>query len=181
VHKVSIIPRGLGALGYTMQLPLEERYIVQRQELYDKITVLMGGRAAEQVMYGVMSTGAADDLERATQLARRMIVQYGMSDVLGPQAYAHGHEESRFLPGVVIPGERQFSEHTAEAIDVEVSTLLARLYERALEIIRFNRERLEALAHELLIEEVVEGDRLRSVLEGAGMPQGSEEGVAPIH
>jgi cell division protease FtsH len=182
VHKVSIIPRGLGALGYTMQLTLEERYIVQRPELYDKLTVLMGGRAAEQMMYGVLSTGAADDLERATVLARRMIVQYGMSDVLGPQAYGSQHQESRFLPGVVIPGDRQFSERTAESVDAEVTALLSRLYDRALEILRVNRPSLEALAHELLVQEVVEGERLRTLLAGAKMPpgEGAETG-APGH
>src|SRR5215813_13340006 len=96
VHKVSIIPRGMGALGYTMQLPLEERYIVQRPELYDKITVLFGGRAAEQLIFGELSTGAGDDLERATDMAGRIIVQYGIREQLGPQAYARYREESRF-------------------------------------------------------------------------------------
>src|SRR5262245_10351682 len=98
VHKVSMIPRGLGALGYTMQLPLEDRYLMTRTELLDKITVLMGGRAAERVVFGEISTGASDDLQRATDLARRMVMQFGMSTILGPQAVAHldGTQESRF-------------------------------------------------------------------------------------
>ncbi len=184
VHKVSIIPRGLGALGYTMQLPLEERYIAQRQELLDKITVMFGGRAAEQIMYGEISTGAADDLERATALVRRMIVQYGMSETLGPQAYAHSREESRFLPGVVVQSnERVYSETTAENVDAEVTSLLRRLYERAHDVIQFNRRYLEALAHTLLAEEVVDGERLRELLEGASLPPDREVVAShpPVH
>jgi cell division protease FtsH len=179
VHKVSIIPRGLGALGYTMQLPLEERYIVQKGELLDKITVWFGGRAAEQVMYGSISTGAHDDLERATEMARRMIIQYGMGDTLGPQAYPPDQRESRYLPGVVVPGERAYSERTAEAVDEEVRGLLSRLYDRAVEIIRFNKAHLEALAHELLETEVLDGDRLRTILEGAALPAGAELATLP--
>src|SRR5262249_33135217 len=153
VHKVSIIPRGLGALGYTMQLPLEERYIVLRQELFDKITVLFGGRAAEQLIFGEISTGAADDLERATELVRRMIVQYGMSELLGPQAYARSREESRFLPGVVVQSnERVYSEQTAEGVDIEVTTLLRRLYERAYDVLEHNRSYLESLAQALVTD-----------------------------
>jgi cell division protease FtsH len=186
VHKVSIIPRGLGALGYTMQLPLEERYIVQRQELYDKITVLFGGRAAEQMMFGEISTGAADDLERATEMARRMIVQYGMSAALGPQAYGRGREESRYMPGMLVEGrERPYSEQTAELVDVEVTALLRRLFERALDVIQHNRRQLEDLAQALLAEEVIDGERLRTLLKGATLPEGVEGeelgATAPVH
>jgi cell division protease FtsH len=179
VHKVSIIPRGLGALGYTMQLPLEERYLVQKQELEDKILVLMGGRAAEQVTYGTISTGAHDDLERATELARRMVVQYGMGESLGPQAYPPVDRESRFLPGVVVPTERVYSERTAEAVDDEVNALLRRLYDRARLIIEYNRRHLDVLAHELLREEVLEGDRLHQILAGAGLPPDAEVAASP--
>jgi cell division protease FtsH len=184
VHKVSIIPRGLAALGYTMQLPLEERHIVQRRELLDKITVMFGGRAAEQAMYGEISTGAADDLERATELARRMIIQYGMSETLGPQAYARSREESRFLPGVVVQSnDRVYSEMTAEGVDAEVTSLLRRLFQRALDVILFNRRHLEALAQALLAEEVIDGDRLRALLAGATLPTERDAGAAhpPVH
>ncbi len=102
VHKVSMIPRGLGALGYTMQLPLEDRYLMTRPELLDKITVLMGGRAAERVVFNEVSTGATDDLQRATDLARRMVSQFGMSSVLGAavgRASRRRRVEARFLPG----------------------------------------------------------------------------------
>ena len=189
VHKVSIIPRGMAALGYTMQLPLEERFIVQRAELLDKITVLFGGRAAEQIMFGEISTGAADDLERATELARRMIVQYGMSKKLGPQAYAHSREESRFLPGVVVQSnERVYSEQTAEGVDEEVTELLYRLEGRALDVLAHNRRYLEELAQTLLADEVLEGDRLRAILKGASLPPEASESEAtrppapsPVH
>jgi cell division protease FtsH len=180
VHKVSIIPRGLGALGYTMQLPLEDRYIVQRQELYDKITVLFGGRAAEQMMFGEISTGAADDLERATELARRMILQYGMSESLGPQAYGRSREESRFLPGVLVEGrEKGLSDQTAERVDVEVTALLRRLYDRAAEVLEHNRTHLEALAAALLADEVIDGDELRRILSGASLPEELREVQVP--
>jgi cell division protease FtsH len=176
VHKVSIIPRGTGALGYTMQLPLEEHFIVQRPELLDKITVLFGGRAAELIMFGEVSTGAADDLERATELARRMIVQYGMSKTLGPQAYAHSQQESRFLPGVVVQSnERVYSERTAEAVDEEVTDLLNRLESRAVAVLAHNRRYLEELAQTLLADEVLEGDRLRTILQGASLPAEAAE------
>jgi len=101
-----MIPRGLGALGYTMQLPLEDRFLMTRPELLDKMTVLMGGRAAEKVVFNEISTGASDDLQRASDLARRMVSQFGMSAVLGPQAVDHlnGPGESRFLPGSLIGG-----------------------------------------------------------------------------
>src|SRR4051812_30449384 len=123
VHKVSMIPRGMGALGYTMQLPLEDRYLMTRPELLDKLTVLMGGRAAEKVVFGEVSTGATDDLQRATDLARRMVTQFGMSAALGPQSLAHldGSSESRFLPGISLGGEKGYSEQTQQVIDGEVS------------------------------------------------------------
>jgi cell division protease FtsH len=184
VHKVSIIPRGLGALGYTMQLPLEERYIVQRQELFDKITVLFGGRAAEQLVFGEISTGASDDLERATELARRIVMSYGMGEALGPQAYGRSREESRFLPGVVVESrERVISEQTAEAVDQEVTGLLRKLYERAVDIIAANRRYLDDLAAALLHNEVIDGDQLRVILRGATLPV-ARESVAyppPVH
>ena len=116
VHKVSMIPRGLGALGYTMQLPLEDRYLMTRPELLDKITVLMGGRAAEKVVFNEVSTGATDDLQRATDLARRMVSQFGMSAVLGPQSVDHLGDgaSQRFLQAPQLLGERGYSERTQQ-------------------------------------------------------------------
>jgi cell division protease FtsH len=169
VHKVSIIPRGFGALGYTMQLPTEERYITQQRELLDKVTVLMGGRAAEETFFGEISTGAIDDLERATEIVRRMVIQYGMGNTLGPQAY-RPRDEGRML-GPVGPIEtRLVSDKTAESVDAEVTALLRRLYDRALRVIKANRPQAERLAKALLEDEVVDGDKLRDALRGATLP-----------
>jgi cell division protease FtsH len=172
VHKVSMIPRGLGALGYTMQLPLEDRYLMTRAELLDKITVLMGGRAAEKVVFDEISTGASDDLQRATDLARRMVTQFGMSVVLGPQALAHldGTMESRFLPGLTIGGEKGYSERTQQVIDTEVADVLRRSFDRAVALLEHNRPQLLQLAARLRDQEVLEGDDLRTILEHAHLP-----------
>jgi cell division protease FtsH len=174
VHKVSMIPRGMGALGYTMQLPLEDRYLMTRPELLDKITVLMGGRAAEKVVFNETSTGATDDLERSTDLARRMIAQFGMSGVLGPQSLAHlSGGEGRFLGN-----ERLYSERTQQIIDQEAGELLRRAFDRAVALLEHNRSQLLALAAKLREKEVIEGDELRATLEGAEAPpqlQGGDE------
>src|SRR5437867_5234423 len=128
-----MIPRGMGALGYTMQVPLEDRYLLTRPELLDRITVLLGGRAAEMLVFGDVSTGAQDDLERATDLARRMVAQFGMSRVLGPQSLVNvdSMRQGRFIPGLQVPHEHVFSEHTQEVIDDEVARLLRHLSARA--------------------------------------------------
>jgi cell division protease FtsH len=170
VHKVSMIPRGMGALGYTMQLPLEDRYLMTRPELLDKITVLMGGRAAEKVIFNELSTGASDDLSRATDLARRMVVQFGMSTTLGPQSVEHlrPRVETGFLPGMQV--ERGYSERTQQLIDQEVSEMLRRAFDRAVALLEHNRTQLLALAAKLRENEVIEGAELRAALEGAEAP-----------
>jgi cell division protease FtsH len=183
VHKVSMIPRGLGALGYTMQLPLEDRYLMTRQELYDKITVLMGGRAAEQAIFGEISTGASDDLTRATDLARRMVTQFGMSEAVGPETLQEEtmHEE-RFLPGVRFPGARNWSDHTAQLVDGEVAEILRRALRRAIRLVEHNLDQVRAMATKLLDKEVLEGPELRESLTGAEAPPELEEplpGLAP--
>jgi cell division protease FtsH len=172
VHKVSMIPRGLGALGYTMQLPLEDRFLMTRPELLDKITVLMGGRAAEKVVFNEVSTGASDDLQRATDLARRMVTQFGMSMVLGPQSVDHlgGSTEQRFLQSPQLMGERGYSERTQQLIDEEVSELLRRAFDRAVALLEHNRDQLLALAARLREKEVIEGEELRIALDGAEAP-----------
>jgi cell division protease FtsH len=173
VHKVSMIPRGMHALGFTMQLPLEDRYLMTRPELLDKITVLMGGRAAEKLVFNEVSTGATDDLERATDLARRMVAQFGMSAQLGPQSVAHldGRAEARFLPGVSLGGQRGYSEQMQESIDHEVGEMLRLAFERALGLLTHNRSQLLQLAALLREKEVLEGSELREVLEGAEAPE----------
>src|SRR5437867_5308148 len=124
-----MIPRGMGALGYTMQVPLEDRYLLTRPELLDRITVLLGGRAAELLVFGDVSTGAQDDLERATDLARRMVVQFGMSEAVGPQSLAaDGLRPTSVIPGLNLPGERPYSERTQQVIDAEVADLLHRTF-----------------------------------------------------
>ncbi|HEX8953746.1 MAG TPA: ATP-dependent zinc metalloprotease FtsH [Polyangia bacterium] len=180
VHKVSMIPRGLGALGYTMQLPLEDRYLMTRPELLDKITVLMGGRAAEKVVFNEVSTGATDDLQRATDLARRMVSQFGMSSVLGPQSVDHlgGSADQRFLQSPQLLVERGYSERTQQLIDQEVAELLRRAFDRAVALLEHNRGQLLTLAARLREKEVIEGEELRSALEGAEAPpalQASDE------
>jgi cell division protease FtsH len=172
VHKVSMIPRGLGALGYTMQLPLEDRYLMTRPELLDKITVLMGGRAAERVVFNEVSTGATDDLQRATDLARRMVSQFGMSMVLGPQSVDHlgGSADQRFLQSPQLLVERGYSERTQQLIDQEVGELLKRAFDRAVALLEHNRSQLLALAARLREKEVIEGEELRAALEGAEAP-----------
>jgi cell division protease FtsH len=180
VHKVSMIPRGLAALGYTMQLPLEDRYLMTRPELLDKITVLMGGRAAEKVIFNEISTGATDDLQRATDLARRMVSQFGMSAMLGPQSVEHlgAGSDSRLIGAAQLFGERGYSERTQQLIDQEVSELLRRAFDRAVALLEHNRVQLLALAAKLRDKEVIEGEELRVALEGAEAPpslQGPDE------
>jgi cell division protease FtsH len=176
VHKVSMIPRGYGALGYTMQLPAfdkGDRYLMTRSELLDKITVLLGGRAAERVVFGEISTGATDDLQRATDLARRMVTQFGMSAQIGPQSLQHlsGGMEPRFLPGLPLISDRGYSERTQQTIDQEVKDILRHAFERAVALLEHNRRQLLELAARLRDKEVLEGVELRAALDGAEAPE----------
>jgi len=159
VHKVSIIPRGVGALGYTIQRPTEDRFLMSRRELDNKIAVLLGGRAAEVLIFNELSTGAADDLVKATDIARNMVIRYGMDDALGHVAYAQ--EENRFLNGM---GQEQtmlpVSEQTARAIDESVQRIIAQAFERARGFLARNRPVLEAAAQELLQRETLDEARL---------------------
>src|SRR5262249_39797729 len=139
--------------------------LMTRQELIDKITVLMGGRAAEQLVFAEISTGATDDLERATDLARRMVAQFGMSRVLGPQSLDRlaTARESRYLPGVALPGEKGYSERTQQLVDSEVAAILSQAFDRALGLLQHNRPQLLELATRLREKEVLEGEELRDV------------------
>src|SRR3954462_9948254 len=151
VHKVSIIPRGIGALGYTIQRPTEDRFLMTRQELENKMAVLLGGRAAELIVFGHLSTGAADDLRRVTDIARSMVTRYGMSQKLGSVAY--DREPRSFLTGPNLPAppsEREFGEATGDAIDAEVRTIIDRALEGTLGILRERRDLLERAAQRLL-------------------------------
>ena len=154
VHKVSIIPRGVGALGYTIQRPIEDRYLMTRAELENKMAVLLGGRAAELLVFGEVSTGAADDLARATDIARAMVLRYGMSDALGSVAY--DRDRSPFLqPALPIPQERFYGEGTAQAVDAAVRILIDRALDRASGILGRNRTLLDRAAASLLETETL--------------------------
>ncbi len=152
VHKISIIPRGIGALGYTIQRPTEDRFLMTRAELENKMAVLLGGRAAEQVVFGHLSTGAADDLVKVTGIARSMVMRYGMVPSLGNVAY--GEERTPFL-GVPNVNPREFSEETAREIDVAVREFVKSAYDRALAILTRERETLERGAKWLLEKETL--------------------------
>lgn len=154
VHKVSIIPRGIGALGYTIQRPTEDRFLMTRKELENKMAVLLGGRAAEQLVFDEISTGASDDLARATDIARAMVLRYGMSDALGNVVY--DREQPAFLqPGFPMPQSRDYSEETASKIDLAVRALLDRALERAIKILDKNRQLLDQTAQQLLETETL--------------------------
>jgi cell division protease FtsH len=171
VHKVTIIPRGVGALGATYQLPLEDRYLLTRSELEDRIAVLLGGRVAEEIIYGEISTGAHNDLERATEMARLMIMQYGMSEHLGPMTFGGG-QQSMFLRGAGLPQEREYSEESARRIDVETRAIIDRIYDRVRDLLTARKRVLVEAAAELKRKETLEGDRLRELL--AGEPLGAQ-------
>lgn len=154
VHKISIIPRGIGALGYTIQRPTEDRFLMTQVELQNKMAVLLGGRAAEQVVFKEVSTGAADDLARATDVARAMVLRYGMSNALGHVAY--DREQSAFLqPNIPMPQTRTYSEETANRVDATVRELIDHALERAVNILQTNRALLDQTAEELLKTETL--------------------------
>ncbi|MBD1820916.1 ATP-dependent metallopeptidase FtsH/Yme1/Tma family protein [Cyanobacteria bacterium FACHB-DQ100] len=162
VEKISIVPRGMAALGYTLQLPTEDRFLLNEAELRGQIATLLGGRSAEEVIFGSITTGASNDLQRATDLAERMVTTYGMSKVLGPLAYQQG-QQAMFLGDGSNP-RRMVSEDTAKAIDIEVKEIVETAHESALAILRQNRELLEAIATQLLETEVIEGETLQGLL-----------------
>jgi cell division protease FtsH len=170
VHKISIVQRGFGALGYTMQLPLEDRYLMTRGDLYSQLAVLLAGRTAEEIALGEISTGASNDLQRATDMARAMVTEWGMSDVLGAINY-DGNKRPRFLD-IPMPQERGlYGEDTAQMIDAEIKRILTNAHEKAREILTANRGKLDLVTNRLLEVEVMEGDELRTLL---GIPKPSE-------
>src|SRR5262249_18071344 len=165
VHKVTIMPSGVGALGATYQLPLEDRYLLTRSELEDRIAVLLGGRAAEEVVYGEISTGAHNDLDRGTEMARLMVTQYGMSEHLGPMTFGGG-QQAMFLKGAGLAHEREDSEQAALAIDNATRAIIDRIYERVRDLVSTRKKVLMDAAAELKLRETLEGDRLRELLAG---------------
>lgn len=162
VHKISIIPRGIGALGYTLQLPVEEKLLATEQELRDQLAILMGGRVAEELVFGDVSTGAQNDLERASEIARNMVCYLGMSHKLGPGTWGQ-RQQLAYLEGSV-QEVRNFSEETARAIDEEIKQLLAEAHDRAATILRSHRQALEALAQALKEKEILSGEEVKALL-----------------
>jgi cell division protease FtsH len=169
VAKISIIPRGMAALGYTLQMPTEDRFLMSESELKDQIATMLGGRAAEEVVFNSITTGASNDLQRATDLAERMVTTYGMSDILGPLAYERG--ENNFLSQGMGNPRRLVSDETAKAIDEEVKSIVENAHQQARDILEKNRDLLEQIAQEILEVEVIEGGKLQSLLEQAELPQ----------
>jgi len=173
VHKVSIIPRGVGALGYTIQRPTEDRYLMTREELEYKMAVLLGGRAAEHVVFGRLSTGAADDMVKATDIARSMVAQYGMGGKLGHVSYDRPPSPFLEVPGLALNPERRYSEETAREIDCAVREIVERAFQRAVDILAANRAVLERGASALLERETLDekdlarlaGELIKDVLE----------------
>ena len=158
VHKVSIIPRGVGALGYTMQRPIEDRFLMTREELENRMAVLLGGRAAEWIVFAHLSTGAADDLRRVTDIARSMVVQYGMSPELGHVTYER--DQHRFLGGMAMPAERAYAETTATEIDREVHDISSAAFDRAVALLTERRSLLNESALKLLAQETLVAEEL---------------------
>ncbi len=163
VEKISIVPRGMAALGYTLQLPTEDRFLMDEAELRGQIATLLGGRSAEEVVFGSITTGASNDLQRATDLAERMVTTYGMSKILGPLAYQQG-QQAMFLGNEGANPRRMVSDQTAQAIDREVKEIVEIAHQQALDILENNRDLLEKISTQLLETEVVEGEELQSML-----------------
>lgn len=166
VQKISIIPRGIAALGYTLQVPTEDRYLMNKTELLNKIATLLGGRAAEEIVFQDISTGAHNDLAKATDIARSMVKEYGMSSKVG-QVYFARDRKTRFID-TGIEGAVDYSEATAELIDNEVRDIIGDQYSKALEILRGNRDTLAKGTRLLLEKETIEGGELKTIMEETG-------------
>jgi cell division protease FtsH len=178
VHKISIVQRGFGALGYTMQLPLEDRYLMTRGDLYSQLAVLLGGRTAEEIALGEISTGAQNDLQRATDIARAMVTEFGMSDELGAINY-DGNKRAKFLD-IPMPQERgMYGEETAQKIDAEIKRILTDAHDKARDILTSHRGKLESVTRRLLDVEVMEGEELRRLL-GMEPPPATRVDTIPL-
>jgi len=177
VSKISIIPRSRGALGYTMQMPKEDRHLLSVEELEDQIAIMMGGRAAEHLILGTISTGAVDDIQRATQLAKRMVTEFGMSEKLGSVRYAG--QRLQYLGGAIDEGSDSSTE-TRETIDAEVRRIVGEQFTRAEALLTVHRDALTRLATDLLQSESLDGSAVREALTRAGHAAGVEGSVARV-
>ncbi|HLD50441.1 MAG TPA: AAA family ATPase, partial [bacterium] len=162
LHKVSIIPRGTQSLGYTLNLPLEDRYLISEKELYDKITVLFGGRVAEEIVFNSITTGAHNDLEVATGYAQRMVCEFGMSKKLGNLTF--GKKDHQVFLGRDMMQSKDYSENTAILIDEEVHRIVDECYRKAKEILRANEDKLRKIAARLLEKEVLDAEEVKELI-----------------
>ena len=178
VHKVTIVPRGQ-ALGYTLQLPLEDKFLTSKSEILDKICILLAGRASEELVFGEITSGASDDLNKATAYARKMIMELGMSEKIGPIALPDGEDGEVFL-GRDLSRHRQYSEELAQRIDGEISETLRTAYARAKEIITSHRAQFDALVARLLEKEVVEAAEIDEILGLAPAKAAAEKPTEPV-
>ncbi len=172
VEKISIVPRGVGALGYTLQLPEEDKFLAGEDELRGRIAILLGGRSSEELIFGKVSTGAGDDIQKATEMAERFVTVYGMSDRLGPIAYEK--QQNQFIPGMESP-RRSVSPQVMEAIDDEIKMVVDGAHHMALKVLMGNREILEAMAQNLLESEVLEKETLTRYLSQVSHPEGLDQ------
>jgi cell division protease FtsH len=163
VHKISIVQRGFGALGYTMQLPLEDKYLMTRSDLLSQLSVLLGGRSAEEIAFDEISTGAQNDLMRATDIARAMVTEFGMSDALGVVNY-DGHRQPSFIENPFARERGNYAEETALKIDTEIKRILTEAHDKARQILRDHRDVLDRLSARLLEKEVIEADELKAIM-----------------
>jgi cell division protease FtsH len=176
VHKISIVPRGIGALGYTQQLPTEDRYLLTRAELLDRIAVLLGGRVAEEIVFDEISTGAQNDLSRVAELARSMVLEYGMSESLGPLSYETRRRNMLGMDQVADAEQSRHSEETLQEIDREVRRIVDEEHGRVRELLTRERKALDEVAERLLEKEVIEGDELVEILEEHAPNRGRKKG-----
>jgi cell division protease FtsH len=172
VHKISIVQRGFGALGYTMQLPLEDRYLLQKPDLLNQLSVLLGGRSAEEIAFGEISTGAQNDLMRATDIARAMVTEFGMSEALGAVNY-NGHKRPSYIDIPFAQERGNYSEETALKIDQEVKRILTEAHETARRVLRERRATLDVLSERLLEKEVIEAEELAGIM-GPTLPKDAD-------
>ncbi len=174
IHKVTIIPRGR-ALGVTMQLPMDEQHTYQRNYLINSLAILMGGRCAEEICLGEMTTGAGNDIERATEMARKMVCEWGMSEKMGPLTY--GSKEEQVFLGKDFSSQKNFSDQTAKLIDQEVKTLVVGGYTRATELLKQNRDKLEEMAQALLEHETLNAKDIQNILDGKDISDDKDSGT----
>jgi cell division protease FtsH len=172
IHKVTIIPRGR-ALGLTQQLPIDEKHTYPKEYLLNNISILMGGRAAEEIVLNTKTTGAGNDIEKASDLARKMVCEFGMSDNLGPLTF--GKKEEQIFLGREISQHRDYSEETAQRIDAEVKHIITSSYEKTCQLINENLDILHRMAKQLLEKETLNSKDIDKIMGGDGDPRPSEQ------